>query len=333
MYSPDGRKEWYLNECGKSIYEENTREFLTRIFNSTELEEKLFEKDVSEFTDDEAIDYLKSLNSKSRQRLKVYAWYLSRYRQWYYSKQNIDNILDPFDDRTINKIIESIIPDSVLNDQIITEDYFKECADLEPDSINKFILICFYHGIKGDEFADIINLKMEDLDEENKTVKLISGRISCVDDYFIEHMKKASNAETYIKSIEGNNRNPKQLLYVNNGYIIRGTAGRGELFDNKPVAPEFINARMNRIRKNIGNQYFSAANLYKNGLINYLKKKFNENGISLKSAILEIDHSNTNKRFDKYLHDEQTEKYIEEFGSKMTARLLRMQIKDFIDKY
>jgi hypothetical protein len=180
----------------------------------------------------------------------------------------------------------------------------------------------------------MINLKIEDLDEENKTVKLISGRIVSVDDYFIDHMKKASKAETYIKLNEGNiRRNSKQIIYVQNGYIIRGTAGKGELYDNKPINPSLINIRMNRIRENVGNQYITTSNLYKNGLISYIKKKYNENGINLKTALLKIDYTNTNERFNKYLYDEQTQEYINEFGSKMTARLLRMQIKDFIDKY
>lgn len=334
MYSPDGRKEWYLRECKESIYEDNTISLIERIFNSTELEENAFDKDISEFNDDEAIDYLKSLNSKSRQRLKVYSWYLSRYRSWYWNKQNIQNVLDPFDDRTIDKIIEGVIPDSTLSEQIITEDLLKEYIEIEPDYINKFIVISLWYGIKGDEYIDLVNLKISDLDETNKTVKLQSGRIVKADDYFIVHMKKAYSTDTYIKPIQGMNRNINQLKYVNSDYIIRRTANSKDITAyNNPVQVKFINARLFLIRKNIGNENFTVSNIYKNGLINYIKKRYAEKNISLKTALLEKDLTKKSGRYEGYTYDSETQKYIDEFGSKNTVRLLRMQIRENTDIY
>ena len=270
------RKEWYLEECAETTYEESTIELLKRIFQSLELEERAFEKDASEFTDHEAIDYLKSLNSTSRIRLSNVSWLLSRYHQWCYDKGLVQNIIDPFDERTITRVIEDIVPDEVVSNKIIKEDSFRELLELEPDYVNQFICVCFYYGVKGDDYIEMKNLKFEDLDEEINTVKLITGRKAIVDDYFIEHMKKAYNTEKFIASNIENRRNYKQSLYMDSDYIIRPTASKGNMSTSEVVMNSFIQKRMILVRNNVGNQHFTATNLYFNGLVNYIKKKYNE---------------------------------------------------------
>lgn len=320
------RKEWYIEECKKSVYEDPTIELVKKIFISAELEEEAFGKDVSEFNDNEAIDFLKSLNSKSRSRLKNTAWFLSRYRQWYYNKQGTHDLLNPFDDKTIDKIIENIIPIDVITDKIITKTQLKEYVDIEPDYKNKFMAICPYYSIKGDEFEDIVNIKMEDLDRDTKTLKLISGRTVQVDDYFITHMEKANNAEQYITLQESNSRNYKQRVYIKNGYVLSPTASLGDLFDYKPATSKFISQRMILVRKNVKNEYFTMANLYKNGLMNFIKEKFELKGISLKTAFYQESDG-------IYVYEKEIQQYVDEFGSKMTTRMLRMQLGKTIDLY
>lgn len=322
------RKEWYIEECSKTTYEESTVELLKKIFQSLELEERAFDKDVSEFTDLEAIDYLKSLNSTSRIRLSNVSWLLSKYHQWCYDKGLIKNIIDPFDERTISKAIEDIIPDELVSSKIITEDTFRELIELEPDYINKFMAICFYYGIKGDDFIEMKNIRMEDLDESGKTVSLITGRKAFVDEYFIEHMKKAYDTEEYITSTISKGINYKQTVYKKSDYIVRPTAGKGDEYTNAVVTNSFIQRRMGDVRNNVGNQNFTITNLYFNGLVNYIKKKYNEREISLKTAFLQVNSSN------RYQYESEIKEYVDEFGAvTRTVRSIRMNIKDFIEKY
>lgn len=322
------RKEWYLDECSKTTYEESTIELLKKIFQSLELEERAFDKDVSEFTDLEAIDYLKSLNSTSRIRLSNVSWLLSRYHQWCYDKGLVQSIVDPFDERTITKAIEDIIPDELVSSKIITEDAFRELVELEPDYVNKFMLICFYYGIKGDDYVEMKNIKMSDLDKENKTVDLITGRKAFVDDYFIEHMQKAYHTENYITYTINKGINHKQTVYKKSEYVVRPTAGIGDEYTDIAVTTTFIQRRMGEIRNNVGNQHFTITNLYFNGLINYIKKKYNEKGISLKTAFFQLNSSN------RYKYEQEIKSYVDEFGATTrTVRSIRMNIKDFIEKY
>ena len=216
----------------------------------------------------------------------------------------------------------------MVSSKIITEDTFRELVDLEPDYVNKFMVICFYYGIRGDDFIEMKNVKMNDLDEESKTVSLITGRKAFVDDYFIEHMKKAYNTEDYITPTVNRGVNYKQTVYKKSDYIVRPTAGRGDEYTNTVVTNTYIQRRMGEIRNNVGNQNFTITNLYFNGLVNYIKKKCNERGISLKTALLQKISSM------RYKYEPEIKEYVDEFGATTrTVRSIRMNVKDFIEKY
>lgn len=324
MYSPDGRKEWYLEECRNIYYDESTTELIQRIFVSTELEEKAFGKDICEFTDAEVVDLFKSFNSKSRARLRVNAWYLSKYHDWCYEKGLTQKIDDAFDDRTIDVIIKEIVPDEVLLDQYFSKENLIELIELDPDYINRFFIMGIYYGIKGDKLSDLVNLKIEDLNEDDKTVTLRSGRKVKVDDYFIDLMKKANAVEEYKQNRVTNHRKPTQNMYVKNGYIIKSCAVSKELYDNKPIVPKFITNRLQKFKKEFDADFISISSLHKNGLINYIKEKYESQGISLKTALMYNNGT--------FIYDKETQSYIDEFGSKNTARLLRRELKDIIDK-
>lgn len=322
------RKEWFLDEMSKTTYEDKTIAFIRATFNSLEFEEEVFDKDVSEFSDAEAIDYLKSLNSTSRISLTNKAWYISKYHEWCYNKGLITNINDPFDSRVIDRIVNEIVSSDIIEQKIIKEDYFKECVETLQDNIDKFILICLYYGVRDDEYVSMRNLKMTDLDEVNKKITLISGRELHVNDYFIEHMKNAYNTEIYIQKEGAQSRNPRQSVYVKNDYIIRSTASVIKENDQNPVKEGFITRRLVDIRKTINDDSFYIRNISKNGMINYIKQKYAEDNISLSDALLKKNINNT------YMYDTRTQEYINEFGEiKKTVRMLRMEMKQFIDKY
>jgi hypothetical protein len=82
---------------------------------------------------------------------------------------------------------------------------------------------------------------------------------------------------------------------------------------------------MNTIKEQMENEFISLSTLYKNGLINYIKEQFAKRDISLKDAIF---HEKTGRL---YTYNEELQQYIYDFGSKMEAKMLRMEIKDYID--
>lgn len=113
----------------------------------------------------------------------------------------------------------------------------------------------------------------------------------------------------------------KAYDYANSDYIIK-SCGKNVL---EQVSQHYITARMSVIKEQMGNEFISITTLYKNGMINYIKEQFAKKNIDLKTAFL---HPIDGKR---YTHDKETQQYINEYGSKMTVRFLRMEIKDYLD--
>lgn len=318
-YNPE-RKQWYIDWCKENKYEESTIVLLKRIFNSTALSEVTFKKDVAEFNNDEVVDLLKSYNSKSPMRLKTLVYYLRHYYQWCYDKGIVTNIINPYDERTTDIIIKNIIPEDVYKDKYFTKKQVKDWVENKlSDNINRFILIGYFYGLSDEE---LINLKISDLNEEEKTVSLITGKVIKVDDFFIKYMKLAANTTHY--NVPSNSTNYKLTIYNISDYIIRTTGGDVEL---NPVCFHFLRNRMAVIKEQIGNKLISKTSLYKNGLIEYIKEQYQKRGITLRTALTE----QINRRIYKY--DKDTEEYIKEFGSNMTARMLRLQINDALDYY
>ena len=81
------------------------------------------------------------------------------------------------------------------------------------------------------------------------------------------------------------------------------------------------------IREQTGNEFLVPLNIYKNGLVSFIKKKYAKQDISLKHAL-----------FDKinlavYEHEQETQEFVYEFGSKLPVRQIRAEIIDYIDNF
>jgi integrase len=319
MYNPK-QKEWYMKD---SNYEETTVELLEKIFNSTEFEENnVFEKDVCYFNQLEVTDLLKSLNSKSRLRLQNICVYLKKYYDWCYRKNIVQNIDNPFDRTITDIIIDDIIPKEDISDKYFNEETLLEYKDKVKDPMNKFILYAIYSSIKGDEYCDLVNLKMSDLDEKNKTVTTISGRIVEVNDLFIQLMKDADRQTHYYPNGEIPETNFDNNRYPDSPYVIKTCRATPD-----PVKYQIVANRLKVIKNQTENEFMSVNILYKNGLVNYIQKKFALKNITLKTALTQKINGRT------YTYDTETEQYIKEFGSLITVRMLRREIVDYLNCY
>jgi hypothetical protein len=325
MYNAD-QKNRYLENRRMSKYEEPTIELLIKIFNSTESEEVQFGKDLSEFNQIEVVDLFKSFNSKSPRRLQSTSIFLYDYTSWCYEEGLIDNIANPYDKNIIDVIIKDIIPKDLLSEKYFNKDtmvnnYINSIIDVS----NKFIAYALYCGIKGNNYEELINLRKFDLDHDNHVVKLITGRTVKVDSLFINLMINANDMTHYFADgIEKESRQRK-YEYQRSEYVIKSCGGKKNLTGDA-VSPEYLNKRLATIKEQSGNKYMSASLLYKNGLINHIKERYKKDfGIDLKTALFDEINGKL------YTYDKTTQKYIEEFGSKMTVRMLRMEIRDYID--
>lgn len=316
MYN-SAQKERYIEWARKNRYEEESIKLLIKIFEATAFEEeKVFDKDVSEFIDEEVYDLLLSFNSKSRARLQSDCVYLSGYYSWCKNIEHMPiSFEDPFDKRIVNTIIDKILPKHELNDKYFNKETFEEYKNCIPDVTNKFIFECFFRGIKGKDFKEIIFMKLRNIDENNLTVKLFGGRQINIDSQFIKLAKEANLSEYYYKDGFPIENKFNTYKYAESEYILKA-CGQNRRTDY--ITKSVIESRFRIMKQQTGNEFISSSVLYTNGMINYIKEKYAEKNIELKSAILDTGN------------DPKTQSYIKEFGASKNVRMLRMEIKDYL---
>lgn len=317
MYN-ETQKKMYLKYCS-NIYEPKTVNLIESILNSTEKSEIQHNKDVCEFNHIEVIDYLKGLNSTSRSRLQSTAVRLSRYYTWCKNVEHLtNNIIDPFDSRGISIIIDGIISKKDLISKWFTKEKFLKMLDDVLEVSNQFILYAHYCGVTVEEMR---YLKMEDLNFSRNELQLINNRKILVDSLFKHLMIQTNEQIQYFEDGIEKYSKTKSYDYAKSEYVIR-TCNKNM---DGVVPRTFIYRRFKTIREQIGNDLINTPTIYINGLVNYIKEQYAKKDIDLKTAIL------TKVNNKKYKYDEETKQYIEEFGSKMTYRILRREIKDYLD--
>lgn len=312
MYNPV-QKDRYLSICK---YEESTKELIRRIFTSIELEEKIFQKDISLFNQDEVYDLLVSLNSKSRNRLKSVCVFLSDYFTWCYKEGLTFDINDPFDKYFTDTIIQKIIPVEKLDKKFFSKKEILDYLDNILDISNKFLVYCLYKGIKFDE---IVNLKIGDLNYKDRTISLNTGRIVIVDELFANLLIETNNQTHYYPYGTDIDNQFGRYTYGQSDFVFK-TCGVKE---SKQIKMGVFLNRLRVIKEQCENDFISVSTLYKNGLYNYIKERCEGMGITLKQAFFE------QKNLTRYTYEESTQKYIYEFGSGLSVRSLRKELRDY----
>jgi hypothetical protein len=316
------QKRRYLENCK---YEETTKETITMMFRGAARVEKRYKADLSSFNRPQVVELLKSYNSRSPHYLKIMCIYYADYYNWCLSEGLVDpsNVVNQYDSSLVKGIIKEIIPIELIKGKFYTKKDILEYLDCIIDISNKFLMWAIFIGIKGDNYSELSNLKMEDLDEENKVVK-VGDRLHPVDNLFIELMKKTNEAKFYYPEGKLKDYHYNKNVYDESIYVLKNCRS-GKV--NTPVTKQYYTLRMRYIKMQTGNKFITASTLYRNGLINHIKEYYEAKGITLEEALF---HEINNKL---YTYDRETERVIKEFGSKMTVRMLRLQLKDKLEYY
>jgi hypothetical protein len=292
--------------------------------------------DLSQFNKPQVVRLLKGYNSRSKNYLRLICSYFSDYYNWCLAEGYIDNtnFMNYYDYTIAKPIIEEVVPLRLIKDKCFLWLDLIEYKEQVPDPVNKFILYATFFGIYGSEYDDLVNLKMSDINEKQKTVKLKSGIIIQIDDLFIELAKAADKAIEYKPEGEGSStfaKKPNRYVYDESCYIIKNS---GTGVTNTPVSKTVIMNRFRLMQKQTDNKFINGTNLYKNGLINYVKEQFEKDGVALKDGLfLEIKKSERTFAGSTYVYTKKLQQYINEYGSSMTDRAFRLQLKEVIELY
>jgi len=323
MFYNEKQKIRYL-ESEDNRFEETTLAAAKIFFNGSSRVEFNKGIDLASFNRSQVFDLLKSYNSRSKGYYKGMCLIFSDYYNWCLNEGLIDrsNVTDWYDYKLSNSIIDEVLPMELIEGKYFKKEYVNECIEKIVDISDKFVFYAPFMGIKGD---DLINLRIDDLNEKRNAVQLVSGKTLQVDDLFIYLMKETDSARRYYPNgVVGIDNKYSYNEYIQSIYVLKMC--RGSVI-NKQITTQVLSTKMKVIKKQIGNKLISAAIIYQNGLISYIKEKYEERGITLRDAIFK----EINKKL--YFYDKETAEYIEEFGANKTVKMLRMELKDIIKYY
>jgi hypothetical protein len=325
----ENQKRRYLD--GDSFrFDEGTKEVAERIFSTLSEAERQKGEDLSTFLYKDVVDLLKSVNSRSKNYLRLISKFCFEYTNWCKIEGYISNkAINFYDYSIIKEVINDLVPLSLVEDKYFKKEYILDTLNLIPDSSNKFLLYAPFVGVCGVGSDNMRFLKYSDINESEKTVTLHDGKIVKIDDVFIKLAKEANESTEYspegINNLYNTESDPKWLSYNESCYILK-TAGKIETY-NQEVSRQFLLSRYSFIQKQVDNKFITATNLYKNGIINYIKQRFEERGISLRQGFFEMRDRQS------YMYTEDLKEYINDFGSSINERQLRAEMKEFIDLY
>lgn len=307
-------------------YDEQVKFTVARMFKRAETIEIDENYDLSMFNSTQVYRLLKYFNSTSKSYLTLVCFYFNRYFLFCLQEGFIDgkNVKNYYANNFSKSIIDDVIPIEVIQDKYIPSETIHDYMNMFDDYVIKLLLYSPYIGIWGNSYEEILGLKLSDLNENEKTITLVSGRLAKVDDTFIQIIKKAEKETWYHpEGIEEARNYKDSRLYLESKYVIKSASKKAV---GAGASHTIIMSKYRDIQRIIGNKMINCGNLYLNGLINFIKQKHETNGVTLKQVF-------TEKSGHEYAYEKETQQYIEEFGSKIAMRMLRYRLKDFIDLF
>lgn len=187
-------KERFLASVGIDKYPNRWWE---RLFEKSNDLEEYRGKDLFCFTTNEILEFYKILEAKTLSPLLVVNINLMKYGDWGLSEHLVVDGQNHF--REIDKeLLMQCISKVRLQNSLLLGNSFKEFINELYNDQDKYIFWCLYEGIKGKNYEEIINLKMDDIDESKGIVHTCTGRKVKVSQDFINICKIADKETVYI---------------------------------------------------------------------------------------------------------------------------------------
>lgn len=155
-------KEWYLTTLD---VKDNSLTTYYSLFNKATQIENQKNKDIFDMNKVELEELFYSLKSPSPQPLSASIGFISRYIDWAimngYTKNRSQRLPSIIDMEYCSRFVFKASIVRYTRDQLFT--YMRSFDDQR----HAVFLLCLFEGIKGEGYSEILNLKMEDLSEEN----------------------------------------------------------------------------------------------------------------------------------------------------------------------
>ena len=285
----------YIEEKSKEVIISNN--YLECQFNKTCKFEEELNKDLSNFTVYEIVEYYKMLNISSFDTLFVMNSQFSMYTQWCLQKSLVKDNQNHFLEMTLEHL-KDCLNKALVNMKIVSRDTILNWVDQLPNPKDQFVLLGLFEGLKGKDFCELSKLRPEDI--KGNIATLYTERKIELSDRLLKIISDCVVEDKYY-SITGNGT--KVMPLVDKGFVIKDYPNaRGDVSDFQ-LGRKIYNS-ITRILNYFDVLNFMTANsIAESGKLYMIKERAKELGLSYKDYI----YSN----------------YIEEVEKKFNGKIVR----------
>jgi hypothetical protein len=253
---------------------------LYSLLRKTEPFEEKFNKDCSQFEQNEVITMYTELKAKSVSVLLNYNTILKAYCAWrrYYHKEKVT---ESYENITI-ELLKPCVPEE--SNKFLSIEEIIEIEDQLYNWTDKAILECLWEGISGPSMIDLVNINKSMVDFKEKEMYFSDGRIVNLTDRLCEFLSKAFDETEYM--CYGETLRVKKLIGIGNLYKERDNA---YATDSNDKYFRWVYRKVQNFRDHVGIPGLTMKNIHISGMYHYLCQGMQETGLDLKSFLRSED--------------------------------------------
>lgn len=267
----------YIEEKSKEVIISNN--YLECQFNKTCKFEEELNKDLSNFTVYEIVEYYKMLNISSFDTLFVMNSQFSMYTQWCLQKSLVKDNQNHFLEMTLEHL-KDCLNKALVNMKIVSRDTILNWVDQLPNPKDQFVLLGLFEGLKGKDFCELSKLRPEDI--KGNIATLCTEREIELSDRLLKIISDCVVEDKYY-SISGNGT--KVMPLIDKGFVIKDYPNaRGDVSDFQ-LGRKIYNS-ITRILNYFDVLNFMTANsIAESGKLQMIKEKAKELNMTCKDYI------------------------------------------------
>lgn len=240
------------------------------LINMIDVVERENKKEWMDFSEDMVDASFFSLNSTSKMGLQSY---LSIIKDYLSATTPKDNIRHKGYDYTIQlgaDDMEKYINRAGEDMRYLTPNEFEELVvDGIGDPLGKAIMILLYNGVKGEDFNDICNIKVNDIDLDTGIVVYGGNKLLKLNDKYTNIFREAIKSDSYIVyDYNGVSTKISDFAFSKEGYFIRRRVHpkkQGDIIEKPDKG--YITRLLGDFMKGIKNSYLTGQSCYNSGTV------------------------------------------------------------------
>ena len=212
-YYNEDLKKRYLNEKEENL--SITSNYIDVQFRKVSETECELDKDVSNWTVYEIIEYYKLLNVTSFESLMCLNSIFSQYTQFCLENSLVRDNQNHFLECT-KEVLLGCLNKAILNKKMVDRSTVLKWVDEFPNPKDQFVLLSLFEYGKSKDFKDIVYASQDNVNDDN-TLKLTDRTVN-ISNKLIEIIRSCKMEDTYY-SISGNGT--KTMPLIDYGYIVK----------------------------------------------------------------------------------------------------------------